>query len=297
MRAIRSVHDRQLRCHCFQTRQWTATATCSNVIRGFFPPKPTCLFGQQEHRQSAAQPVSDEALVGAHLEGAEAALLFGAFEPFTICQRANAACMISCSDAAAAALLMKYLTSPVLGCRAMISQYCRSVGTATLSSSCSTRCTRAALTCQITGPRVVSLIVIVRHDCWVNAGLCRQRSSTRRGACSRRNDRQAGLVTHAPKFDFTSPTARWPNASSANQNAGTLPNSSSNVSHENRTPWPSAALTWSTPIRHFSRNFSSTGTPAARQPGQGRGYLGRGGVHSNVPSSLRLTLLCWSWFS
>jgi len=59
----------------------TTVATCSSVIRGFFPPKPLGLFGQEEHRDSRAQPVPDQATVRPDLERTHPGLLFGTLEP------------------------------------------------------------------------------------------------------------------------------------------------------------------------------------------------------------------------
>ena len=60
---------------------WTTLATCSNVICGFFPPKPIRLTRQDEHRDSRAQPMSNEARVRPDFEVTEPGLLLGAFKP------------------------------------------------------------------------------------------------------------------------------------------------------------------------------------------------------------------------
>ena len=63
-------------------RWLAASATCSSVICGFFPPKPLGLGGQEIHRHSRRQPVANQTSVRSHLERAEPGLLLGPAEPF-----------------------------------------------------------------------------------------------------------------------------------------------------------------------------------------------------------------------
>ncbi len=59
---------------------FATSATCSSVIRGFFPPKPLRLGGQEVHHHATAEPVPDQALVGPDFKRAEARLLLGTLE-------------------------------------------------------------------------------------------------------------------------------------------------------------------------------------------------------------------------
>src|SRR3972149_4400564 len=94
------------------------------------------------------------------------------------CQRANAARSISSNEVFCGALLTKYLASFVLGFRATISQYRRSVGRDGSVEEL-TRWTRAALTSQRIAPRVVSLMYTRFHSCSRKTGLKRHTLSTR----------------------------------------------------------------------------------------------------------------------
>ena len=55
--------------------------TCSNVISGFFFPKPCCLRGQDVHPDSRTKPMTYQALIGSHFKRAEPTFLLGPLEP------------------------------------------------------------------------------------------------------------------------------------------------------------------------------------------------------------------------
>jgi hypothetical protein len=59
----------------------SARETCSNVISGFFFPKPCRLRGQKVHPDSRTKPMTYQALIGSHLKRAEPAFLLGPLEP------------------------------------------------------------------------------------------------------------------------------------------------------------------------------------------------------------------------
>ncbi len=58
-----------------------ARTTCSNVISGFFPPKLRRFGRQNIHAYPRTKPVTNQALIGSHLERAKPASLLGSFKP------------------------------------------------------------------------------------------------------------------------------------------------------------------------------------------------------------------------
>ena len=60
---------------------FATSATCLNVILGFFPSKPHRFRGQKVHRHALCEPVSDSTLAHANFEYAKARLRFRSLEP------------------------------------------------------------------------------------------------------------------------------------------------------------------------------------------------------------------------
>ena len=163
--------------------------TCSKLICGFFFPKPGCLRGQEVHADSRTKPMTYQALIGSDFKRAEATFLLGPLEPlFHVPARERHAKHfldrrvfrsvrdevwhghfemsgsswffrdVSRATRGQNKMPTAYLISPVLGFRATISQYCRSVGHDRPRASFVTKWTRASFTSHTHSSRVVSLM-------------------------------------------------------------------------------------------------------------------------------------------